>query len=233
MKYNISNKSINVIVNELGEEYKDLLIERLLDETKSVDADQINPSDLIRLDVEAKANLRFNSKKRRYIKMYTITSLVGVIYALFGLMLFLWKELQYTIRNDSITLISILLIFLGLFVSILSIFMKYLYRYSSNQYREKRNTISKYEIINKWKEIEALIYQLNPENDQLSLKSMINNLVQAKIVSKEDDQVILQLLQTRNQVLHSKSSDDMFSQGELRDLLNKSNKIIIKLNKLI
>lgn len=233
MKYHISNKSINVIVSELGEEYKDLLIERLLDETNSVDADQINPSDLIRLDVETKANLRFNSKKRRYNKMYTITSFVGAIYALFGMMLFLWKELQYTIKYDSITLIAILLIFLGLCVSILSVFMKYLYKYSSNQYREKRNTISKYEIINKWKEIEALIYQLNPENDQLSLKTMINNLVQAKIVSKEDEHVILELLQIRNQVLHSKSCDDIFLQSELRDLLNKSNKIINKLNKLI
>ena len=45
MKYNISNYRLKGIVEELGEEYKDLLIEHILDDMQEVDADLINPSD--------------------------------------------------------------------------------------------------------------------------------------------------------------------------------------------
>ena len=56
MKYNISDYRLKVIVDELGEEYKDLLIESILGDMHENDADLINPSDLIRLDVATKSN---------------------------------------------------------------------------------------------------------------------------------------------------------------------------------
>ena len=47
MKYNALDYKLKVIVDELGEEYKDLLIERILDDMHETDADLINPSDLM------------------------------------------------------------------------------------------------------------------------------------------------------------------------------------------
>ena len=44
MKYNVSDNKLKIIIDELGEEYKDLLIERVLDDTHETDADAINPS---------------------------------------------------------------------------------------------------------------------------------------------------------------------------------------------
>lgn len=65
MKYNISDYKLKVIVDELGEEYKDLLIERILGDMHENDADLINPSDLIRLDVATKSNLRIDKKSAK------------------------------------------------------------------------------------------------------------------------------------------------------------------------
>ena len=118
MKYSISDYKLKVIIDELGEEYKDLLIEQALNEMNEIDADHINPSDLIRLDVTTKSNLRIDRKSQRLSRMSTLISLLGVIYALFGLMLMMWSELKDTIRYNNIMMISIVLIFLGLFVAI-------------------------------------------------------------------------------------------------------------------
>lgn len=233
MKYSISDYKLKVIIDELGEEYKDLLIEQVLNEMNEIDADQINPSDLIRLDVTTKSNLRIDRKSQRLSRMSTLISLLGVIYALFGLMLMMWSELKDTIRYNNIMMISIVLIFLGLFVAIFSLLFKYMNRMRPHYYKNKRFTISSYEIINKWKEIEALINQLTPEKEQLSLSSMVANLEETKIISKEDTIVINKLLRVRNQIVHKQNKDIDLPQNELRSILIQIDEVISKMKKLV
>ncbi len=233
MKYSISDYKLKVIIDELGEEYKDLLIEQALNEMNEIDADHINPSDLIRLDVTTKSNLRIDRKSQRLSRMSTLISLLGVIYALFGLMLMMWSELKDTIRYNNIMMISIVLIFLGLFVAIFSLLFKYMNRMRPHYYKNKRFTISSYEIINKWKEIEALINQLTPEKEQLSLSSMVSNLEETKIISKEDTIVINKLLRVRNQIVHKQNKDIDLPQNELRSILIQIDEVISKMKKLV
>lgn len=121
MKYNILDYKLKVIVDELGEEYKDLLIERILGDMHENDADLINPSDLIRLDVTIKSNLRIDKKVQRQNHMFSMISLLGITYALFGLMLMMWSEVRDTIRYDSIMMMSFVLTFMGLFVALFSL----------------------------------------------------------------------------------------------------------------
>jgi ABC-type transport system involved in cytochrome bd biosynthesis fused ATPase/permease subunit len=233
LKYNISDYKLKVIIDELGEEYKDLLIEQVLNDMNEIDADQINPSDLIRLDVTTKSNLRIDRKSQRLNRMSTLISLLGVIYALFGLMLMMWSELKDTIRYNNIMMISIVLIFLGLFVAIFSLLFKYMHRIRPHNYKNKRFTISSYEIINKWKEIEALINQLTPEKEQLSLSSMVSNLEETKIISKEDTIVINDLLRVRNQIVHNQNKDFNLPQNELRSIFIQIDEVISKMKKII
>jgi len=233
LKYSISDYKLKVIIDELGEEYKDLLIEQALNEMNEIDADHINPSDLIRLDVTTKSNLRIDRKSQRLSRMSTLISLLGVIYALFGLMLMMWSELKDTIRYNNIMMISIVLIFLGLFVAIFSLLFKYMNRMRPHYYKNKRFTISSYEIINKWKEIEALINQLTPEKEQLSLSSMVSNLEETKIISKEDTIVINKLLRVRNQIVHKQNKDIDLPQNELRSILIQIDEVISKMKKLV
>lgn len=132
MKYNISDYKLKIIVDELGEEYKDLLIECILGDMHENDADLINPSDLIRLDVTIKSNLRIDRKVQRKNRMLSMISLLGIIYALFGLILMMWGEVRDTIRYDSIMMMSFVLIFLGLFVALFSLIFKNREEYDLN-----------------------------------------------------------------------------------------------------
>lgn len=100
-------------------------------------------------------------------------------------------------------------------------------------YKGKRYNISPYEVINKWKEIEALVHELTPEEDTLSLSSMMSNLKDAQIISEQDIEIIKQLLNTRNQIVHGQDNKYNLSQTELRTILLQADKIISKMKKLV
>ena len=233
MKYNISDYKLKVIVDELGEEYKDLLIERILGDMHENDADLINPSDLIRLDVATKSNLRIDKKVQRQNRMLSMISLLGIVYALLGLMLMMWSEVRDTVRYDSIMMMSFVLIFLGLFVALFSLLFKNMGRLRPQYYRGQSHTISPYEVINKWKEIEALIHELTPEEDTLSLSSMVSNLKDTQIISEQDIKIMNQLLNIRNQIVHGQDNKHNLSQEELRSILLQADKIISKMKKIV
>ena len=233
MKYNISDYKLKVTVDELGEEYKDLLIERILGDMHENDADLINPSDLIRLDVATKSNLRIDKKVQRQNRMLSMISLLGIVYALLGLMLMMWSEVRDTVRYDSIMMMSFVLIFLGLFVALFSLLFKNMGRLRPQYYRGQSHTISPYEVINKWKEIEALIHELTPEEDTLSLSSMVSNLKDTQIISEQDIKIMNQLLNIRNQILHGQDNKHNLSQEELRSILLQADKIISKMKKIV
>lgn len=233
MKYNISDYKLKVIVDELGEEYKDLLIERILGDMHENDADLINPSDLIRLDVTTKSNLRIDKRVQRKNRMLSMISLLGIIYALFGLLLMMWSEVRTTIQYDSIMMMAFILIFMGLFVAMFSLLFKNMIRIRPQYYRGQSHIISPYEVVNKWKEIEALIHELTPEEDTLSLSSMVSNLKDTQIISEQDIKIINQLLNIRNQIVHGQDNKYNLSQEELRSILLQADKIISKMKKIV
>ena len=119
---------------------------------------------------------------------------------------------------------------MGMIVSFLSLVMKSVLNNSPS--KKNNSTLLLYETINKWKEIEALIYQLNPDSEKMSLRTMINNLLQNKIISQEDNDTILKLLKTRNKIVHA-TTEITLSQDELRELINNSNGVIKRLKKII
>ena len=160
-------------------------------------------------------------------------SLLGIVYALLGLMLMMWSEVRDTVRYDSIMMMSFVLIFLGLFVALFSLLFKNMGRLQPQSYRGQSHTISPYEVINKWKEIEALVHELTPEEDTLSLSSMVSNLKDTQIISEQDIEIINQLLNIRNQIVHGQDNKYSLSQAELRTIFLQADKIISKMKKLV
>ena len=229
MRYNISDHKLKVIVDELGEEYKDLLIERVLDDMHEMDADLINPSDLIRLDVATKANLRTDRKTQRQNRMLSMISMLGILYAFFGLMLMMWSEFRDIARYDSFMMMS----FVGVFIAMFSMLFKNMIKIKPHNYRKESHKISSYEIINKWKEIEALINELTPDGENLSLSSMVAVLKDIKIISEQDVELIDKLLSVRNQILHGNDNEHKMSQSELRSILIQADNVIVKMKKLV
>lgn len=231
MKYTISEQKAKMIIDELGEEYKDMLIERVLEETNEDDVDKISLSDLIRLDIATKALLRSNKRVRNIRKMYSYIASFGLVYVLIGVLLILYSLLDdRTLRDNSLQYISVVFILLGLLTTVFSVML--LKKKTKSGYTENK-IISEYEIINKWKEIEGLIIQLVPENNKLSLNSMIQQLSDTSIISSEDTEVIKRFLYIRNQAVHMKSTDYTFTQSELKTLFSKTDEIIRKMKKIM
>ena len=156
-----------------------------------------------------------------------------LVYALLGLMLMMWSEVRDTVRYDSIMTMSFVLIFLGLFVALFSLLFRSMGRLRPQYYRGQSYTISPYEVINKWKEIEALVHELTPEEDTLSLSSIVSNLKDTQIISEQDIEIINQLLNIRNQIVHGQDNKYNLSQAELRTILLQADKIILKMKKLV
>ena len=231
MKYNISNEKLKMIVDELGEEYKDMIITKSLSNSKEIDVDEIVPSDLIRIDLEVKSSLTMDEHEYKRKRIYTLSSMVGVMYAIMGLFLLIYKELDNYMFEEPTTLISIMCIFIGLIISLMASFMKIYPR--RRRYSFSVNNTSHYEIISKWKELEALIIQLTPEEKQGTLKEMIGYLKETNIINSDDTLMIREILNYRNRIVHSSIEDDKPSLEYTRQLLKKTNEIIQKLKKII
>ena len=234
MKYNISDKKLKIMLDELGEEYKELLIERVLEDTDETDADQITLSELMQLDLTLKLNIRKSKRERRQNLMLAMVSVIGVIYSVFGLMLMMWSEFRYAIENDSTMLMAIALICVGVITMLVSLLYKVMSKMRSKPYRVRRRNIFSYEVINKWKEVEALVHELTPEKDSLSFSSMMKNLKDTNIISEEDVRVIHQLLSLRNKIVHSDDEDlKALDNVQIRSIFTQTDTVIAKLKRVI
>ena len=92
---------------------------------------------------------------------------------------------------------------------------------------------SQYEIVSKWKEIEAIMIQLTPVENQSTLKKMIDYLEDLNIINNEDYQNIKQLLSYRNSLVHSTNEKDLIPNKQSKELIKKADDIIKKLKLLI
>ena len=231
MKYDIENKKVSAMVEELGEEYKGLLIEKALSQHQEYDVDQINLSTLIWLDEIAKKSLRSNNRKDRRDRLLSMFSVAGLIYALLGLMLLsYYLLLDYSFVLEPIARGSILIIAIGLIMSLCTILVKSI---PVPPYYGKDDTSKyfNYKIINTWKQIEGLLVQLTPAEENMNLNKMLSNLMDIKLLSSSDVSTIKKMLNLRNQIVHSNSIEKKYTTDEIQALLRDSNNLIKKLTK--
>ena len=165
-------------------------------------------------------------------RMLSMISMLGIIYAMLGLILMMMREMRSTIQYDSTIMMSMILMIIGLFVTLFSLLLINMQKTQSQYRRGNRCDISSYEIVNKWKEIEALVNELTPEKNKMSLFSMIKNLEETNIISEKDVEEIKQLLKLRNQIVHEQNFENNLSEKELRDIILRSDKIIYKMKKI-
>lgn len=230
MRYNITDERLKMIVDELGEEYKDLLIANVLDNSSETDIELINISDVIRLDVNTKANLRSTKKYRRANRINTMVSLVGVMYALVGLVMLMLGELA---ENRTMMIMSLLLLFIGIFVALFSILIANFARNRLNNNSSRHKEMDPIEIVNRWKLIEALIHELMPNDEALLFSDVLDVLVDTKMVSEDDVSIINRILFLRNHIVHNPGSKINASQTELKEILRQADKLIAKLKKFV
>lgn len=99
--------------------------------------------------------------------------------------------------------------------------------------RSSNKDISPYALFNNWKEIEALITQLTPDEYHKGPRTMVEYLSRNRMISSEDKKQILELLQIRNKIVHSSEDNLKMSKVELQKKIKMANKLIDNLSKLI
>lgn len=231
MRYNFSNKKVEFLLDELGEEYKSLLTEKTLDRMRIFDVDNIDLSELIKLDIEVKKYLKVKEKDRTRKRLLSIMALLGVLYFMTGFLILTLDYVRPDMSNSLTKEISIILSFSGTLIFILSVYFSV---FSINKLKRSKNKdTSYYVLINKWKEIEALIIQLTPAEYQRGNNNMVEYLRENKMISNDEKNEIFELLRTRNNIVHVPEDNIQISKEELQEQINVANKLITKLSKAI
>ena len=174
-----NNEKIEKYLDELADEYKELLFNALISRTK--DLDNLSVSELLRLDNEIKKPLFENyQRQQRRRKMLQIA---GLTYMLLGGLIFVVYELldsnfMYG-THDIISLISVVIGFMGLFISIFSFMLPTIYQSSSkNIDRTEKNNLSvlEYKVVTKWRELEGIVNDISINASVKTPRSVIEFL---------------------------------------------------------
>ena len=229
-----NNEKIERYLDELADEYKELLFNALISRTK--DLDNLSVSELLRLDNEIKKPLFENyQRQQRRRKMLQIA---GLTYMLFGGLIFVAYELldsNFTPgTHDTISLISIVIGFMGLFISIFSFMLPTIYQSSSkNIDRAEKNNLSflEYKVVTKWRELEGIVNDISINTSVKTPRSVIEFLLESKFIDDDEYAILKEFLKMRNNIVHS--AERRYSIEEIKTLVEKIDKIIDKLKKIV
>ena len=223
MKYNICDETTKNLIDSLGEEYKDLLVEVALRESRQYDIQKLDTDKINGIDKKIKYTLKRKTKRFDYTFILSEIGMIGALFALMGLLLpYTSKYVMPNVELSSTT--TSVMAIVGTITTILA------YSVSIIMFDKNSQSFVTYDIVNKWNEIEALIRELSPQSETISLKAMLNNLSEDNIVSADDVELLEQLLRIRNDVVHNKSS---MSRSKCRKLIMQSNPIILKLKRAV
>lgn len=150
------DEKIEKYLNELSDEYKELLFKALISQSES--KENLNVSDLLRLDAEIKKPLM--EDYQRLHKRRNNLRKIGILYLFTGSLFYISFQAVNSIRssyfniNKLFALFALMIAFFGLFAFFIS-FMeptKALSHQRTN-IKTKEKPVLEYEIIHKWREL--------------------------------------------------------------------------------
>ncbi|WP_270640202.1 DUF2207 domain-containing protein [Longibaculum muris] len=224
-----SNEKIEKYLDELADEYKSLLFNALVSRSKNLD--DLSVSELLRLDNEIKKPLFENYKKQqRRRKMFQVA---GLTYMLLGFMMFL-TDLGFTNELDIISLMSLIISFIGVFITIFSFMLPTLHQ-SSTQYNNKSEKKSlpllEYKVITKWRELEGIVNDISINSNVKKSRYVTEFLFENKFIDNDEYIKLKYFLKMRNNIVHS--SADQYSIEEINVIIDEVDKIIDKIKKIV
>lgn len=229
MKYTISNNRLKIILDELGEDYKDALIKRVLDDTNQYDVERIKISDIVYFDMLTKLKLENGKEQKQHERFARSMNAFGVIYIILGVLLAIYITIKNGIITDVYLLTSFITMFMGLALILASVFYKNKHVIRIENYTVPKSSNINYEIINKWKKVEALLYDLAPEKQSYSRSELIALLKDTGILTTPDAESLKKLSYYRNQLVHAQEEKVNIPEEEARKVLSEIDKIIAKM----
>ena len=231
MKYNILDKKANIVLDEMSEGYKEILIMQLYEECGDMDPRNININDLVRLDSRNKEPLLQGKRNRQLKKASQAISLLGNIYTLLGFIIMMYAGY----RNQDFFTVGILVSFLGLFATIFSFVYVSLMQLRNEKSKNKRSR--EYDVIFKWNELERALekysrsqQRLSGESISYSLHKTIYDLQEENVIDEEELSILERLRTIRNYVVHEgRFYNSKFSSKDLDLLLDRVDLILNKI----
>lgn len=217
----IHDPKIESFLDALGDEYKALLLEELIEESDSIDT--LSISKLVSIDADIKRYV----KQKRESKKYRRLQLYGMLYICMGLFLLFmseifanFRDLDYLAPESLIQMMALVLCLVGTMASISPILFRN--KKKTNNTDNQRKLIE-YEVITTWRELEAICTDLSLKSKTVSNKSVIQLLAQEQLVSEEEEKELVSFLKIRNAIIHS--SNNKPTDVEMRDGIKKAMKI--------
>ena len=224
MKYYISSSKLRLVINELGEEYKDLLIEKMLDDYQTTDIDSLPISQLL------KQNKQFERKKY----LYKMLSILGLCYSILGAFLLFFQELESSFPSEPMNILALFFIMIGLFIYFYGLIFKNTTSKTISYHPKKNDSQNSYELVSLWKELEGLMIQLSPDNISSSPSKLIQYLLENNFISSQDADSIRVLLRLRNKIIHRTTFPNVeITYKEYSSLIKNIRNIITKLNNIV
>lgn len=233
--YSKLTPSAKEALNELTEDYRISLIEKAY--TIAQERNTANREISLRDILEAQQPSKEIVEKEKYLeykkKRWTmLLSFSGAIYAIAGILIYLFQNKKFTLENDFGLIIAILgvLITLVAFLYGQLISRRYLFSKTETISRTYSN-IDSYDIVKRWQIIEQLTTSIMKSNNISDSKSNSINLVIRYLTenfttSEEEYMKIRELLQTRNKILHEGYN---LSDNEKKQFIDIANNLIEKL----
>lgn len=197
--------------------------------------DEISLHDILKAKQEILSNQHSGiTKEYRKRRMYLMISMVGMVYAVFGIMFYIYQNNTYDITKD----IGLVIATLGTMMAIIGFIYVQITNTKNREIMVRTNIAdnnsSEFEIVRQWRTIEQLSTTLMLKDGISSDRAKSINFI-VEFLSRQLDNTISildlkELLIARNNIVHKGKT---FSKSELEEKLLVANKIIIELEKRI
>lgn len=226
------NDKIERYLDELSNEYKELLYRELI--SKSNPLDELSVGELLRLDNEIKRPFLDDYKRVRKLKQMFFS--IGMIYVLIGLIFLFLSifieivrgEFQYS-EGNVLALMSQITIFIGAVVIICANSVQRMWKRSENV-NKSNHKLLEYKIILMWRELEGVVNDISIGTTPNTNRSIIEFLSKNHFINSADYNKLKKLLRARNSIVHS---ENIYTADEMKTIIVNANQIIVKLRRIV
>lgn len=232
-RYEDFDEGKKVVLNELTDEYKQLLINNIMDENNYNTLQSINIRDIINMDNRLKNIMLKKKSQRKKDKITKLMLYMGILYSVIGILFYFTTSRKIIL--DTNEEIAVIITVAGLLVIMISFLYKDLslsnLRNAKADSRNERTFVDSFEIVQKWSEIEGIAYKITKydsmENKYVPLRKVIDEMTTKNFITEDDKQKIKGILSVRNSVVHNR--ENKMTNNDTLKKMTEADEIIEKL----
>lgn len=233
MNVSPNNEKIEKYLDELASEYKMLLYNALISRSKPLD--DLSVSELLRLDSEIKKPLFEDyQRQQRRRRMLLVAGLTYMFMGVFGFFFFKIINGEYMYSRDTmVSLVTGIVSVIGLFITLYALAFQTLGIYpkrSVKRYKEY-TALLEYEVVAKWREMEGIVNDISLNANVKAPRSIIDFLLENHFIDDKEQVILKDFLKMRNNIVHS--NDNMYSESEIKEIIDEVDKIIDRIKKIM